>query len=112
MESDAVDRGARVIGGRPAGLHKAYPGTLGACTGVAALMEGTIVNSITRPDREELNQITIGHTSGLMPVSARVHRRRDGWIVEEATYHRTARRLAEGTAFVRDSLLASGRGNQ
>lgn len=101
--SDEVDLVARVIGGRPAGLHKAYPGTLGACTGVAALMEGTTVNSVTRRDREDFNQITIGHTSGVMPISVRVDRRGDGWIVAEATYHRTARRLAEGTAYIRAS---------
>ena len=42
----------RVVGGqtRPV-LHKAYPGTLAACTGVAARMEGTIVHRVTRPDR-------------------------------------------------------------
>ncbi|MEE8457119.1 MAG: PrpF domain-containing protein, partial [Acidimicrobiia bacterium] len=102
-----VDLVARVVGGRPAGLHKAYPGTLGACTGVAARMEGTTVNAVTRRDRRDPDQITIGHTSGVMPVSVRVAHAGEQWVVEEATYERTARRLAEGTAFVRSSAVTS-----
>lgn len=106
MSAD-VDLVARVVGGRPAGLHKAYPGTLGACTGVAARMDGTTVNAVTRRDRRISDQIAIGHPSGVMPVSVRVTRTGDRWLVEEATYKRTARRLAEGTAFVRSSVVTS-----
>ena len=106
MSAD-VDLVARVVGGRPAGLHKAYPGTLGACTGVAARMDGTTVNAVTRRDRRIPDQITIGHPSGVMPVSVRVERTGDRWSVDEATYKRTARRLAEGTAFVRSSVVTS-----
>ena len=106
VTSHDVDLVARVVGGRPAVLHKAYPGTLAACTGVAARMDGTTVNAVTRRDRRILDQISIGHTSGVMPVSARVSRAAEKWIVDEATYHRTARRLAEGTAYVRNSAVA------
>jgi 2-methylaconitate cis-trans-isomerase PrpF len=108
VNSDDVDLVARVVGGRPPVLHKAYPGTLAACTGVAARMGGTTVNAVTRQDRSPLDRITIGHTSGVMPVIADVSYKAESWIVEEATYERTARRLAEGTAFVRTSALGSG----
>jgi len=101
VTSDDVDLVARVVGGRPAVLHKAYPGTLGACTGVAARMDGTTVHAVTRRDRRVPDQINIGHTSGVMPVSASVSRKGKSWVVDEATYLRTARRLAEGTAYVR-----------
>lgn len=108
VNSDDVDLVARVVGGRPPVLHKAYPGTLAACTGVAALMGGTTVNAVTRRDRSAPDRITIGHTSGVMPVIASVSHKAESWVVEEATYERTARRLAEGTAFVRTSALTSG----
>lgn len=94
-----IDLVARVIGGRPAVLHKAYPGTLAACTAVAALIPGTTVHAVTRQNRE--GEIRIGHTSGVMSSRARVSHDGDSWRVDQATYQRTARRLAEGTAFIR-----------
>ncbi|MFV1970333.1 MAG: PrpF domain-containing protein [Acidimicrobiia bacterium] len=107
VASDDVDLVARVVGGRPAVLHKAYPGTLSACTGVAARIVGTTVNAVTRADRRVTDQIIIGHTSGVMPVLASVSREGGSWVVEEATYQRTARRLAEGTAYVRAGAFTS-----
>ncbi len=103
---DDIDRVARVVGGRPAVLHKAYPGTLAATTGVAACIPGTTVHEVTRQERS--GEIRIGHTSGVMPVRAAVGRDRDAWAVEEAVYYRTARRLAEGTAFVRYGVIHAG----
>ncbi len=100
-----VDLVARVVGGRPAALHKAYPGTLAACTGVAARPPGTVVHRVMRADRPDNADGRIGHTSGVMPVRARISQSADGWVVDEAIYHRTARRLAEGTAFLRRSVL-------
>jgi 2-methylaconitate cis-trans-isomerase PrpF len=108
IDADDVDLVARVVGGRPAGLHKAYPGTLAACTGVAALMEGTTVHNVVRKDRVEAGDIVIGHTSGVMPVEAAVSGGGNAWTVEKATYLRTARRLAEGTAYLRRSALEHG----
>jgi len=98
-----VDLVARVVGGRPAVLHKAYPGTVAACTGVAACMPGTVVHRVT--DQDRVGEIRIGHTSGVMPVRASVDRDGSEWQVAEAVYYRTARRLAEGTAFIRRSIL-------
>jgi hypothetical protein len=103
---DDIDLVARVVGGRPAVLHKAYPGTLAATTGVAACIPGTTVHEVTRQERS--GEIRIGHTSGVMPVRAAVGRDRDAWAVEEAVYYRTARRLAEGTAFVRYGVIHAG----
>ncbi len=80
-------------------LHKAYPGTVAATTGVAALIRGTTVHDVARSGIN--HEVRIGHTSGIMPVRARVSRAGAAWQVDEATYYRTARRLAEGTAFIR-----------
>ncbi|MFV1960224.1 MAG: PrpF domain-containing protein [Acidimicrobiia bacterium] len=106
VASEDIDLVARVVGGRPAVLHKAYPGTVGACTGAAACIPGTTVHDATTQERE--GEVRIGHASGVMPVQARVSRSGDVWRVDQAAYHRTARRLAEGTAFIRRSAIQAG----
>ena len=108
VEPDDVDLVARVVGGRPPVLHKAYPGTLAACTGVAACIPGTTVHEVARPGREAADNIRIGHTSGVMPVRAGVTREGQTWRADQAAYHRTARRLAEGTAFITRSSIPNG----
>jgi 2-methylaconitate cis-trans-isomerase PrpF len=106
VAGDVVDLVARVAGGRPLVLHKAYPGTVGANTGVAACIAGTIVNQVT--DQAQPGEVRIGHTSGVMPVRASVSRDGETWRVDEAVYHRTARRLAEGTAYIRNTITNTG----
>ena len=107
VAADDIDLTARVVGGRPAALHKAYPGTLAACTGVAARIPGTTAHKVATHDPSNENEIRIGHPSGVMTVFASTSRDGDAWRVDEATYHRTARRLAEGTAFIRRRSVAS-----
>ncbi len=107
IEAADIDLVARVVGGRPPVLHKAYPGTLAACTGVAARIPGTTVSDVAR--RSDSDDLTIGHTSGIMPVRARVTGGDGSWSVEEAVYHRTARRIAEGTAFIRNVVTSNDR---
>ncbi len=91
-----ADLCARVIGGRPSTLHKAYPGTVSATTAVASGLIGSVVAEAVGGVRS--GRLRIGHPSGIMEASARVPDGRQ--IVEEATYLRTARRLAEGVAYV------------
>ncbi len=99
LAASEVDLVARVIGGRPPMLHKAYPGATAACTAVAARIPGTTVAQVA--EQRDAGTLRIGHTSGVMAVGVAVDRDGDGWRVERASYDRTARRLAEGTAFVR-----------
>ncbi len=105
IDADDIDLLARVVGGRPPVLHKAYPGTLAACTGVAARIPGTTVHDVARRSSESYD-LAIGHTSGVMPVRARVSDDGGSFRVDEAVYHRTARRIAEGTAFVRNVVAS------
>ena len=91
---DDADLCARVIGGRPPALHKAYPGTVSATTAVAAALAGSVVVDAVGTARS--GPLRIGHPSGIMEASAAVI---DGQVTE-ATYLRTARRLAEGVAYV------------
>jgi len=105
VDAASFDLLARVIGGRPPMLHKAYPGTAGACTAVAASIPGTTVHRVAARSRE--GALVIGHTSGTMRVGVKVHHDGDAWVVDHAAYDRTARRLAEGTAYVRQTRGAS-----
>jgi 2-methylaconitate cis-trans-isomerase PrpF len=92
---------ARVVGGIPLAMHKAYPGTAGVCTAVAARIPGSVVAEVTVPG--DGDTLTVGHPSGTMPIWARVRSSGGDLVVERAAYARTARRLAEGYAFVRRS---------
>ncbi len=105
VEAEHVDLVARVIGGRPPMLHKAYPGASAACTAVAASIPGTIAAEVAEPVEEGI--VRIGHTSGVMIVDVEVVADGSEWRVERAAYGRTARRLAEGTAFVRREAASS-----
>lgn len=99
--ADQMSLLARVVGGRPLAMHKAFPGTAGVTTAVAARIPGTVVADVTAPtDGDTFN---VGHPSGIMPIWARVREVAGDLVVERAAYARTARRLAEGYAFVRRS---------
>ncbi len=95
-----VSHVARVVGGRPPAAHKAYPGTCGVCTAVAALVPGTTVAAVAAPPADG-EPLAIGHPSGVLPIWARVATADGRVVVEQAAYARTARRLAAGTAYVR-----------
>lgn len=96
---------ARVIGGKPPVMHKAYPGTTGACTAVAAAIPGTVVAEITSA-RTATAAVTIGHPSGMTEAWGQVRQEGGSWAVTRAAYARTARRVAEGYTFVRRSVWA------
>jgi 2-methylaconitate cis-trans-isomerase PrpF len=103
VDSDQISLLARVVGGRPLAMHKAYPGTAGVCTAVAARIPGTVVAEVTKPHDEDGDTLTVGHPGGTMPIWARVRTTGSDLVIERAAYARTARRLAEGYAFVRRS---------
>ncbi len=105
VAADRVHLLARMAGGRPPVLHKAYPGTAAACTAVAVMMQGTVPAAVARPVAAD-GAVVIGHPSGTMLARARVRQGAE-WVVEQAAYSRTARRLMEGYAFVRTSALAA-----
>ncbi|MGB3391540.1 MAG: PrpF domain-containing protein [Pseudaminobacter sp.] len=84
-------------------MHKAYAGTGATCLAVAARIEGTTVHQLARTHNEA--RIRIGHPSGVLPVQVQVQSGNGNWQVKEVLFSRTARRLMEGTAFVREALL-------
>lgn len=77
-------------------LHKAYPMTVTVCTGAAALIPGTLVNEIVKP-KEGQHQFMLGHASGVTDVDMEM----DGDRVVKGGVLRTARRIMDGTVYIR-----------
>lgn len=92
---------ARRVGGPPPRLHKAFAATGAVCTAVAAHIPGTVVHEVAR--RHGDGMVRIGHPTGVFPV--RVALGADGALTE-ASYSRTARRIMNGTVYVRHAVLA------
>lgn len=78
---------------------KTLAGTITATTGIACNIPGTIPAELSTrsPDRP----LAFGHPSGLIHVEASVTKHEDAWHVERAEILRTARRLAEGRAYLK-----------
>ncbi len=79
-------------------VHKAYMASGSSCTGVAAMIQGTIVNEITGM-RHEQGRVRIGHPSGLLEVEVALERRGQQYSVRNAALVRTARRLMDGQVY-------------
>jgi 2-methylaconitate cis-trans-isomerase PrpF len=100
MTGELVDASEADLLGRrvilpPPKLHKAFAATGAVCTGVAARLPGTVVHAVCRPETNGV--IRIGHPTGVFPVRIDVA---DG-VIREASFSRTARRIMDGTVFVR-----------
>ena len=81
--------------------HSNYAATSIVCTGVAARLRGSIVNEVTRPEAVTKPTMRIGHAAGIFETESQVEVANDLFTIKRATLGRTARRLAEGVAFIR-----------
>jgi 2-methylaconitate cis-trans-isomerase PrpF len=93
---------ARRVVATPPRIHKAFAGTGAVCAAVAARLPGTIVSEVTRLEGDPAT-IMIGHPTGVFPIRVAV----SNGQVAEASFGRTARRIMEGTVYVRESQLPS-----
>ena len=84
--------------------HMAIPLTGAMCAGVAARITGTLVQESARMDVAG-DTLRVGNGSGVLPVSASVSRRDDGWYAERVSVCRTVRVLMAGQVFVPDGEL-------
>jgi 2-methylaconitate cis-trans-isomerase PrpF len=92
-------RAAMMSMGRP---HPSYPLTGAIATAVAAYIPGTLVHDVAAT---ESDHITLGHPSGLLPLSVDIEQDDDGWNVNSVSAYRTSRRLMEGHVLVPDERL-------
>jgi probable AcnD-accessory protein PrpF len=75
-------------------LHHAMMGTAAVAIGVAAAIEGTVVNLAAAGG--DCQSVTFGHPSGTLTVGASATREGKDWLVTKATMSRSARVLMEG----------------
>ncbi len=88
-------------------MHKTYAGTGLLCTGVAAMIDGTVINDVIHRGTTESGVLRIGHPGGIAPVEVKVEKRNGNYIVQRIAIGRTARRIMEGYVFVRRSIINS-----
>jgi 2-methylaconitate cis-trans-isomerase PrpF len=70
------------------------------CLGVAARIDGTVVNANTRGGGDNEGEIRILQPSGLTVVGAEVDREGGAWHTRLASVYRTQRRLFEGSVLI------------
>ncbi len=80
--------------------HQAYAATVAVCTAAAALLPGTLVNEVLRPDPAQPGRIRIGHPSGVVGVDAALTWTAGQPQLVRAAVERTARRIMDGTVYV------------
>jgi 2-methylaconitate isomerase len=81
--------------------HRAVPLTGAMCLAVASRLPGSIANRMARAATSPDAPVRIAQPSGLTVVGAGVRRVGEGWVAEQATVYRTARRLMEGLVYLR-----------
>ena len=87
-------------------VNKTYAGSGTVCTGVAARLEGSVVNRLLTDEAKKKNILHIGHSAGRIPVEVEVAPDTQSlWRVEKVNIFRTARILMEGYANVRKNVL-------
>jgi len=101
-EATDVDLVARIMS--MGHLHRAYALTGAICTTVAAQIPGTLVHEAVSDRARASGGLRLGHPSGVMDLSASIHKEGERWYVEKASAARTARRLMEGDIYIPDTL--------
>ncbi len=92
-------------------MHKTYPGTGTVATGAAARIEGTVVYNLLSEEAKTRETLHIGHPSGIIPVKAvgqnslNLSPEKDTLSFKHLAYERTARRILDGTVYVKNSQL-------
>lgn len=101
VEAGAMDICARVISVFK--CHKACPLTASSAISVAAMLEGSIVHEVMAAGQPADGMVRIGHPSGVMTMKPELVQRPDGTIaVPSVAVQRTARRIMDGTVYIRD----------
>ena len=85
--------------------HRALPLTASLCMAVAARIEGSVVNQLTRKTDDPESPIRIAMPSGVLTVAATVRKENGAWYAEQGAFFRTQRRLFDGYVYVRASRV-------
>jgi 2-methylaconitate cis-trans-isomerase PrpF len=108
LRADDVDLTARMLSNGQ--THRALPLTASLCLAVAARIEGSVVNRLTRPAPDAQAPLRLGMPSGVLTVAATVQHAGGQWVAEQGAFYRTARRLFDGSVYVRAARVAASAG--
>ncbi|MCA2998633.1 MAG: 2-methylaconitate cis-trans isomerase PrpF [Rhodocyclaceae bacterium] len=97
ITADRIDVLARMVTMQT--LHHALPGSCAIALAVAAAFPGTLVHRIVG-SHDLLKPVRIGHTSGILAISAEASDSIGGWRITKAVMSRSARRLMAGWVYV------------
>jgi hypothetical protein len=104
LAASGMDVAARMMSnGQP---HRALPLTCTLCLAVAARIEGSVVNEVTRRSDNPEAEIRIAMPSGVLTVAASVRKLEGQWHAEQGAFYRTQRRMFEGKVVVRASRVS------
>ena len=82
-------------------MHKTYAGSGALCTGIASMIDGTVVNDVVRKEARGSKRIRIGHPGGVMEVDSEVEKVGNSFLVKRAAIARTARKIMDGYVYIR-----------
>lgn len=85
--------------------HRTMAGTAAFCTAVAAAIEGTVVEDVTRLGAGARGEVRIGHPAGVLDIGVNVENRPDGPYARSVSTFRTARRIMDGQIYVPSRYL-------
>ena len=103
LSDDRVDLVARMLSmGK---THRTIAGTAAFCTAVAAGIDGTVVQAVTRVGAGARGEVRIGHPAGVLDVGVAVENRPDGPYARSVSTFRTARRIMDGQVYVPSRYL-------
>ena len=89
-------------------LHKAYAVSGGVATAGAAMVAGTVVHDLLKPEARGKEMLKIGHPGGIIEVGAVMEKINGEIRYREAVLGRTARRLMEGYVLVPEKIFEIG----
>lgn len=100
VEAKDMDICARVISVFK--CHKACPLTAASAISVACFLEGSLLNKTLGAPEAGRETVRVGHPSGVMTMVPTIRREGEQVLVPGVAVQRTARRIMEGTLYIRN----------
>ena len=101
VKADEIDLHVRALSMQK--LHHAMMGTASVAIGVAACIEGTLVNLAAGGG--EKSAVEFGHPSGTLKVGAVIKKENGKYIVDKATMSRSARIIMKGEVYAPADIM-------
>jgi 2-methylaconitate cis-trans-isomerase PrpF len=103
IEAQEIDLVGRIMS--MGTLHRFYAVSGGVSTVGAAMVPGTVVHELLKPEARAKEMLKIGHPAGIIEVGAIMEKNNGEFRYREAVLGRTARRLMEGYVLVPEKVF-------